>query len=126
MPNHSTRPVFLSLAQLRYPVTAVASLAHRVSGVLMVLALPGLIYLLAASLESEQSYRAVAALMSGLPAKLGAAALVWALAHHMLAGLRYLLIDLDIGVDLRPARAGAWLVSLGAPAVALIFLWSVA
>jgi succinate dehydrogenase / fumarate reductase, cytochrome b subunit len=126
MPNHSTRPVFLSLARLHYPVTAVASFAHRVSGVLMVLALPVLIYLLSASLASEQSFREVAALMASLPAKLVATVLVWALAHHMLAGFRYLLIDLDIGVDLRPARTGAWLVTLGAPAVALIFLWGVA
>ncbi len=126
MPNHSTRPVFLSLAQLRYPITAIASIAHRVSGVLMVLALPVLIYLLARSLESEQSYREVAALVAGIPVKLLATLLVWALAHHMLAGLRYLLIDLDIGVDRGPARAGAWLVSFAAPVVALLFLWSVA
>jgi succinate dehydrogenase / fumarate reductase cytochrome b subunit len=36
--------------------------------------------------------------------------LIWLIAFHLLAGIRYLLIDIDVGVELRPARRGAWVV----------------
>ena len=45
--------------------------------------------------------------------------LVWALAHHMLAGVRHLLTDFNVGSPLRLARRSAWLVNMGGVTVAL-------
>jgi succinate dehydrogenase / fumarate reductase cytochrome b subunit len=47
---------------------------------------------------------------------------VWSLSHHLLAGVRHLLLDIDIGLDRAAARASAWLVNLGALALTAAFL----
>ena len=46
-------------------------------------------------------------------------ALVWALAHHVLAGVRHLLTDFNVGSPLHPARRSAWVVNVAGAAVAL-------
>jgi len=45
---------------------------------------------------------------------------IWSLFHHLFAGIRFLLIDIGIGVGLVPARRAAWLVNLTAPLLALL------
>ena len=45
---------------------------------------------------------------------------VWAIAHHVLAGVRHLLSDFDLGLPLRLARRSAWFVNLGGLALALL------
>ena len=42
--------------------------------------------------------------------KLGMLLFVWAYCHHFCAGIRYLLLDLDIGIELKAARATSWVV----------------
>ncbi len=102
------RPVFLNLAALRYPVGAIASIGHRISGVLLLVALPGLAAALERSLRSAGDYAAL--LGSARPAWLTVALIVltWAAAHHVLAGVRHLLMDIGIGSRLSTARASAW------------------
>lgn len=48
--------------------------------------------------------------------------LVWALAHHVLAGVRHMLADINIGSTLPQARRSAWTVNLAAVLVALLTL----
>ena len=104
------RPVFLNLMQIRLPITAVMSIAHRVTGILLFLALPYLIYVLGQTLQSEQSFAFVRESLDSIPVKIILIILAWSFLHHLLAGIRYLLLDIDIGVELRPARSSAWLV----------------
>lgn len=102
------RPVFLNLAALRYPVGAIASIGHRISGVLLLVALPALAATLDRSLCSAEDYAAL--LGPERPAWLTIAliVLVWAAAHHLAAGVRHLLMDMGIGSRLPAARASAW------------------
>lgn len=116
------RPRFLNLLRLRYPVGAVCSFAHRVSGVALALALPALVWLLRLSLAGPSRYRAAASLMRALPAKALAAALFWALAHHVLAGARHLLKDIDLGSTLAAARRSAWSVNVLGAVLGLLVL----
>lgn len=111
------RPVFLNLTRIHLPVMAVLSLGHRVSGVLLVLSIPLLLYLLDRSLADAEGYAAVAELLRGAPARVVLVLFAWVFAHHLLAGIRFLLIDLDIGVEARSGRAGAWAVLCGAVVV---------
>lgn len=123
MEKHGHRlPVFLNLAQIRFPVGALASIAHRVSGVLLFLALPALALMLDAALRSEAGFESVRALFAPSWWTAVAAVLVWALAHHVLAGIRHLLMDVGIGSGLAQARASARLTLVLALAVALSFL----
>ncbi|MCC6302591.1 MAG: succinate dehydrogenase, cytochrome b556 subunit [Gammaproteobacteria bacterium] len=117
-PN-AKRPVFLTLTRIHFPVMAILSLGHRLSGVLLVLSIPLLAYLFDRSLADARGYAEVVALSRDAGARVGLLLLVWAFAHHVLAGVRFLLIDLDIGVTLRGARASAWAVLAGGVAAML-------
>lgn len=105
------------------PVGAVASIAHRLSGVLLFLCIPVAAFLLELSLRGPDGYARAAQLLATLPLRLLLLILAWAFAHHLLAGVRFLLIDLDIGVGKEAARASALAVNLAAPLLALLLLW---
>ena len=125
------RPKYLSLAailfQIRLPLPGWVSILHRVSGALLVFPFTAwMLYLLDASLRAPEDFARIREYL-GLPlAKLGLLVLVWACCHHFCAGLRYLLLDLNAGVELRPARlsaAAVLVVSLLATAAFGAMLW---
>ena len=60
-PHTRARPVFFSLHHIRFPVTAVVSITHRVSGILVALAVPGLVYLFQLSVQGPQGFQSAAA-----------------------------------------------------------------
>ena len=114
------RPVFLNLLRIRQPVTAFVSILHRITGVLMVLSLPGLIYLIQTSLSGPQGFAQVAAILDGQIFRVFGVLMSWALAHHLFAGIRFLIIDFDVGLTKSTARKTAWLVHAGAAVVAVM------
>ena len=116
------RPVFFNLAQIQMPVGALTSITHRVTGILLALGVPFGIHLLDLSLQGPQSYVRVIALFDNVALRIAAVLFVWVLAHHMLAGIRHLLSDIDIGSQLPAARRSAWVVNLGGIAVAMLAL----
>jgi len=103
------RPRFLNLLQIRLPVTAVASILHRLSGVLLVLLTPVLVHLLDLSLNDPDRFRALAGFLAASPARFLLLVAAWALAYHLLAGLRFLGLDLGVGESRLAARRSAWL-----------------
>ncbi len=114
------RPIFLNLAQIQMPVGSLTSITHRVTGILLALGIPVAIYILDLSLQSPQSYAQLIRLFDAWAFKAAAIAFIWALAHHLLAGTRHLLMDIDVGSLLPAARRSAWAVNLGGLAVALL------
>lgn len=116
------RPKNLDLLHFRLPLVGYASIGHRVSGVLMFLAIPLFLYVLERSLASPEGYARVAALMSGVLFKLIVVVSVWALVHHFCAGVRYLLLDIDVGVEKETARKSAVAVMAIGLVAALITL----
>lgn len=116
----SKRPVFLDPLKIKLPVTATVSLAHRISGILLAIALPFLVQALALSLRDAESYGRVAAACGRLPVKGVLLVLAWALAHHVAAGVRHMLFDAGIGTAWPQARKSAWAVHAFALAVAVL------
>jgi succinate dehydrogenase / fumarate reductase cytochrome b subunit len=114
------RPVFFNLMQIQMPVGALTSITHRVTGIFLALSVPFSIYLLDLSLQGPQSYEQVISLFDNLAFRGVAIVFVWVLAHHVLAGIRHLLSDVDIGSQLSAARLSAWIVNLGGIAIALL------
>ena len=104
------RPVYLNLFKIRLPVAGMVSLIHRATGVLLFLVLPFAVYLLDLSIESEKSFAEVQQLLDQPMVLILQILVLWSLAHHFFAGIRFLLIDAEIGIDESPARVGAWLV----------------
>lgn len=106
------RPKHLALHQIRLPLPGMVSILHRVSGALLFLALPLLLYILQASLRSIETYTRIAEVLQHGLAKLVLIGLIWAFLHHFFAGLRYLAIDMHWVNGLAAARASSKLVLL--------------
>jgi succinate dehydrogenase / fumarate reductase cytochrome b subunit len=104
------RPFFLNLIKIRLPLPGVVSFLHRVSGVFMFIAIPFLVYLLDLSLRGQMGFQRAAQILSSPLVVIALLVLLWSLLHHLFAGIRFLFIDFDMGVDKQPARQSAWLV----------------
>ena len=120
------RPVYLNLLKIRLPLAGIVSFAHRISGVLLFLFLPFAVYLLDLSVQSADSFVSVQQLLNQPLMLLLQILLLWSLSHHFFAGIRFLLIDAEIGVEKSPARLGSWLVFLAEAITMLIIICGVA
>ena len=118
--NQKPRPVFLNLIQIRLPISGLVSILHRLSGLLLFLSIPVILYLLQLVLAGEAGYQQVVGLLSNPVLILICFILLWTLSHHLLAGIRFLLLDVHLGVDAPVSRYTAWLVTLLAPLLALL------
>lgn len=125
MTTTARRPVHLNLFKIRLPIGGIMSIIHRATGVFMFLALPLLIYLLDLSLSGAAGFAAADGMLHGLFGALFVFLLMWSLAHHLLAGIRYLLIDVDLGVDKGLARQTALGVVIAGPVLGLLLAWGV-
>lgn len=98
------RPKHLALYQIKLPLPGLVSILHRISGLLLFMALPLLLLALQNSLSSIETYTGLIETLQQPLAKLMLIGLLWAFLHHFCAGIRYLLIDLHIGSGLAAAR----------------------
>jgi succinate dehydrogenase / fumarate reductase cytochrome b subunit len=105
-PRREFRNIHIATVVLNYrqPLSAIVSILHRVSGLLMFALLPFILYLLQESIRSELSFAHFQGIASHPIAKLVIIALVWAYMHHFCAGIRHLVMDTHIGLDKDSAR----------------------
>jgi succinate dehydrogenase / fumarate reductase cytochrome b subunit len=127
------RPVYRNIhvteiLKYRLPPAGIVSILHRVSGAMMFLLLPFVIWLFDTSLTSEISYeRFTSAFVAGIGfvpgwfVKLVALALVWAYLHHFIAGVRHLWMDMTHSVTKEQGRSSA-IVTLAASVVLTVAL----
>ena len=95
------RPVYLNLLAIRQPIPAIVSILHRISGLLLFLVgIPVLLWGVERSLASPETFAQWKAAVAHPFAKLVLLGLAWAYIHHLLAGLRHLVMDLHIGLEL--------------------------
>ncbi len=105
------RPKFLDLKEIRLPLAGFVSILHRVSGIGLFLMLPLLICLLQLSLDPDPEATAkFAAYTSNTLVRLVLFGLSWAYLHHFCAGIRFLLIDVHVGVEKDSSRRTAKIV----------------
>ncbi len=126
------RPVYrnIHISQIvayRLPPAGIVSILHRVSGVLMFLMLPFVIWLFDVSLTSEISYErftsvfvAGAGFLPGWFMKLVALALIWAFLHHFIAGVRHLWMDITHSVSLAQGHVSAWVTLVSSGVLTLV------
>ena len=118
------RPKNLDLTTIRLPLPGKVSILHRVSGVGLFLFLPVLLWFFSASLTSAETFATFRSVFASLPAKVVLAGLLWAFVHHFFAGIRFLLLDLHVGIEKEAARKSAAVVFAVSIPLALI-LWGV-
>lgn len=104
------RPVYLSLTQFRFPVTAIASIAHRITGMILFLGIAYLLWLLDVALASPTGFAQAAAALEAPFAKLVLWGVLVMLGYHVLAGVKHLLLDFHIGDTFEAAAASAYAV----------------
>jgi succinate dehydrogenase / fumarate reductase, cytochrome b subunit len=118
------RPKNLDLSTIRLPLAGKVSILHRVSGAGLFLFLPVLLWLLSASLTSAETFSTFKSLFSTLPVKVVLAGLIWSFVHHFCAGIRFLLLDLHVGIEKDASRKSAGIVLAVSIPLTLI-LWGV-
>lgn len=120
------RPKNLNLLTIRFPIPAIVSILHRIAGVVLFLMIPIVLWGLEYSLASQEKFQSLHETLTTPLAKI----LIWlALApfiYHFVAGIRHLLMDVNIGVDLKNGRLSALLtlvISLVLFLLAGIYIW---
>mgnify|MGYP003502896633 FL=1 len=120
------RPKYYDLNLAHLPLPGLVSIFHRISGALLfVPVIPALLYLMQATLGSEAGWLHWKAVLSDPAVKLVLLAFVWLYVHHFFAGIRYLLLDVHVGVALEPARASAKLVFAAGALATLAIAWRI-
>jgi len=119
------RPRFLDLTRIRLPLPGIVSILHRISGVLMILAIPVCIWLLELAVTDQAGFTQAAAVADSLLFKLAAAVILWSLCHHLIAGIRYLLLDIDVWIERKQARQSAVAVFIVSIVLTIVFLGAI-
>jgi succinate dehydrogenase / fumarate reductase cytochrome b subunit len=118
------RPVNLDLTTIRFPVTAISSILHRISGVVLFAGVALLLWALGESLRSEAAFNELKACLDTGLGKLVTWAIVSAVIYHFVAGIKHLIMDTGIGESLEGGRklAVATLV-VAASGIVLAGVW---
>lgn len=122
-PRRFTNIHVLQIIRYRLPAAGMISIFHRVSGALLFLLLPFLLFLFDKSITSEISFAFLQGYASHPLVKLVILACAWAYLHHFCAGIRHLVMDLHIGLSKEGAAKSAHIVfAVSLPLTALVAL----
>lgn len=117
-------PVNLDLATIKFPAMAIASILHRISGLVMFLLLPFILYLFGMSLKSAESYAQLQTALTCVYCKLLLWAFSAAMVYHLIAGIRHMIMDLGYGESVCAGRRSAVLViALAVILTILLGIW---
>lgn len=121
---NSKRPVNLDLRTIKLPVTAYTSIAHRISGVILFIAIAGLLWLLDGSLSSESGFEQTRAYLQNPLAKVILWVVLSALLYHLVAGVRHLVMDAGVGEGLESGKRGSQaVIVISAILIVLLGVW---
>lgn len=119
-----TRPKNLDLLTVHFPLPAITSILHRISGVVIFAGVFVLLWLLAESLSSEAGFRNVQQWLSMPLVKFVVWATLAGLLYHFFAGIKHLVMDVGVGETLEGGRFGALsVIVLSALSIVLAGVW---
>jgi len=122
--NKPARPVYLNIFQFSFPLPAIASITHRISGVVLFAGMALLLYLLDVALASDAGFGEAASLMATPVFKWAVWLVLAALIFHLVGGIRHLLMDFHIGDTLQGGRLGSQLMfAVSAVLIVLAGAW---
>jgi succinate dehydrogenase / fumarate reductase, cytochrome b subunit len=120
------RPIYLSLTEFKFPLAAIASITHRITGMLLFVGIAFLLYLLDESLTSAQGLEHAREMLALPLPKVLLLVIVATLIYHFVAGIKHLFLDFDIGDTIEGGRLAAQLtivISVVLIALAGAWLW---
>lgn len=121
-----SRPVNLSLTKFSFPVMAITSITHRITGVVLFAGIAFLLYVLDQALASPAGFEHARALLAAPTGKIVMLAVLAMLTFHIVAGIRHMVMDFHVGDSLAAGRLGSQLVfavSIGLIVLAGVWLW---
>lgn len=121
-----TRPVNLDIGTMKLPITAYASILHRISGVFLFIVIGLMIYALDLSLSSQTEFDSLASMLSSPVAKLILWAVLAGLIYHSVAGVKHLVMDMGYGETFEGGVLGSritFVVSAILIALAGVWVW---
>lgn len=111
-PFVNNRPVNLDLRTIRMPIIAILSILHRISGIILFLGMPVLLWMLGKSINSEADFKSLQSLLDIVFFKLIFIGILAALAYHIIAGVKHLIMDLGYGETMQGAKTASIIVIL--------------
>ena len=109
-PRRFTNIHVTQIIRYRLPAAGIVSILHRISGALMFVLLPFVLYLFDKSITSEISFEYLKGYASHPLVKLAVLALCWGYLQHFCAGICHLVMDLHIGLEKQQAAKSAKIV----------------
>jgi len=119
----NNRPVNLDLRTIKMPITAILSILHRISGVIIFLGMPILLWMFGKSLASAAEFQSLLSLLDNIFLKIIFLGIITALGYHVIAGIKHLIMDRGIGETLEGAKVAGRLVMI-ATLILVIFMGS--
>ena len=104
------RPVNLDISTMKLPITAWASISHRVSGIMTIPIFALFLWALQLSLESKESFQILQENFSAPLAKVFIILVLTIYSYHLLAGIKHLIMDLGYGETFEGGVIGAKLL----------------
>lgn len=118
------RPKNLNLFTIRFPIPAIVSILHRISGVILFLLIPIVLWGLYLSLSSQQNFDDLHQFLLTPGMKFFLWCSLSAFLYHLVAGIRHLLMDIGIGEELRSGKISAILtIVIAALLIILTGVW---
>ncbi len=123
--NRGNRPLSPHLQIYRPQISSVLSILHRMTGVGMALGAVLVVWWLLAAATGPEYFAIVDGLLTSWVGLLVLLGVTWALAYHLLNGIRHLFWDMGYGYELETVDKTGWAVVIGS-AVLTVLLWLVA
>lgn len=112
------------IMRYRFPMTAIASILHRISGIIVFLFIPFILIWLHRSLESEQDFLLVKDFMGSFFMGFFIWVVLSAMFYHLIAGLKHLMMDIGHLEDKKSGTKGSLVVIiLGVVMSLIIGVW---
>lgn len=120
------RPANLNLLSMRFPVTAIISIFHRITGLLLFLAMPVMLWWFKESLHSTAQFDKITHLASCLSTRIVFWVIGSAMIFHVVAGIRHLLMDMGVAEEKQSSKCSSWTALLIAGILIIafgVYLW---
>ena len=118
------RPVNLQLTTIKFPIPAIISILHRISGLIVFLAIPFLLWMLYHSLATRAGFYNIQQFVHQPLIKITFWVILSGMFYHLIAGIRHLLMDAGIGETLAGARCSAkFVLVLSIISAILVGVW---
>ena len=105
---YDNRPKYLNLLKIKLPISGIISIFHRLTGLVLFLFIPVSLYWLQLSVKDPASFQQLSSLMLHPLSRFFFLLVIWSLVHHLITGLRFLLLDMEFFLSRKSSAVSAW------------------